>query len=196
MKTILKISLLAITFLAFATSAFAQDKKVKTFQVTKVIPHSAEKVWSVVGEDYGAIANSHPKIISSNYINGSLKAEEGAQRVCNFNEKGTQYLKEKMVNYDPANFTFVNQVFQAGKFPVDPDLTRATYTVEPIDENSSRLVFDMQFRTKPAFMGGMMKNSFKKLIGDYFIAIEHHLSTGEDVNADNFKTVKKEYTSR
>lgn len=54
----------------------------------------------------------------------------------------------------------------------------------------------MTYRTKPAFMGGMMKNNFKKLIADYAIAIEHYVATGESVNKDNFKSVKKQYTTR
>ena len=195
MQHLIKISLL----LLFVFSGFQHltaQKKVKSFEVTKVIPHAADKVWAVVGEDYGAIANSHPRIISSEYINGTLKAGEGAERVCHFNEKGTQYVKEKILNYDPANKTFKNIVYQAGKFPVDPKYTYAIYKVEPIDAHSSRFIFDMQFRAKPAFMGGMMKGKMEKLIQDYALAIEHHLSTGEKVTKENFKEIKKSYATR
>lgn len=191
------IRLTAVLVLSFGTfiSVYGQDKqkKVQTFTVSHVIQAPADKVWAVVGEDYGAIAHSHPKIVSSNYEQGTMKAGEGAERVCNFNAKGTKYLKEKQVDYDPANYTFKNQVFQAGKFPVSPEHTFAIYKVEPIDANSSRFTFDMTYRTKPAFMGGMMKGNFKKLIRDYAIAIEHHVKTGEAVTKDNFKAVKKSY---
>jgi len=44
-------------------------------------------------------------------------------------------------------------------------------------------------------MGGLMKGKFKKLIADYFIAIEHHIRTGESVNKSNFKSIKKLYAS-
>jgi hypothetical protein len=54
----------------------------------------------------------------------------------------------------------------------------------------------MQYRTKPGFMGGIMKGSFKKLINDYFIAIEHHVKTGEKVTKDNFKDIRKLYAAR
>lgn len=91
------------------------------------------------------------------------------------------------MDYDPENYTFRNQVYQAGKFPVNPEYTYAIYKIEPIDANSCRFVFDMTYRTKPAFMGGMMKKSFKKLINDYAIAIEHHVTTGEVVTKDNFR---------
>lgn len=195
MKNTIVLSLI-FALLVFGINAVQAQKKVKKFTVSKVINLPASEVWKVVGEDYGAIANSHPEIISSNYISGSLEAGEGAERVCNFNKKGTRYLKEKMMNYDPTNYTFRNQVYQAGKFPVNPEYTYAIYKVEKIDANTSRLVFDMTYRTKPSFMGGMMKRRFKKLISDYFIAVEHHVKTGEAVTKDNFKSVKKQYALR
>jgi len=40
-------------------------------------------------------------------------------------------------------------------------------------------------------MGGMVKGWFKKLIRDYAIAVDHHVRTGETVNKDNFKSIKK-----
>ncbi|WP_425236137.1 SRPBCC family protein [Ulvibacterium sp.] len=184
-----------ITAILFSQVVLAQERQKKTqhFVVSHIINAPADKVWKVVGEDYGAVAYSHPKILSSNYVNGSLKAGEGAERVCNFNEKGTKYIKEKMINYDPENYTFKNVAYQAGKFPVNPDYTFAVYKIEEIDDNTSRFVFDMTFRTKPAFMGGIAKGSFKRLIADYAIAIEHYVNTGEKVTRDNFKDVKKQY---
>lgn len=191
----LSIIMMLLLVVVSANEAVAQ-KKVQKFTVNKVIPHSAEKVWAIVGEDYGAIANSHPKIISSEYVNGSLKAGEGAERVCYFNDKKTKLLKERMLSYDPNNMTFINQVFQADKFPVDPKYTRAVYKIEPIDDNSSRFVFNMEYRTKPAFMGAIAKGKFKKLIEDYSISIEHHISTGEKVTKENFRQVKKLYKAK
>lgn len=119
MKTILAILMLTV---GFAFAAYGQkSKKVRTFKVEKILDLPAEKVWHVVGEDYGAIANSHPRILKSEYINGTLKAGEGAERICYFNDKGTQYVKEYIHQYDPANMTFINKMYQAGKFPLDPE---------------------------------------------------------------------------
>ena len=42
-------------------------------------------------------------------------------------------------------------------------------------------------------MGGLAKGKFKKNIENYAIAIEHYAATGEEVNKDNFKTIKKQY---
>lgn len=195
MNTMIKVSLV-LSFIFFGLNPLLAQKKVKTFSVSHIIKAPADKVWAIVGEDYGAIAHSHPKIISSDYTNGTLQSGEGAERVCYFNNKKTRFLKEKQVDYQPENYSFKNQVFQAGKFPVSPEHTFAIYKVESIDANTSRFVFDMTYRTKPAFIGGMMKGNFKKLIRDYAIAIEHHVLTGERVNKDNFKSIKKQYKAR
>ncbi len=185
---------LVITLLgAFLTNLLYAQKKVQKFTVSREINLPADEVWKVVGVDYGAIANSHPKVIKSEYINGTLEAGEGAERICYFNDKGSQYLKEKMVNYDPENRTFVNTVFQAGKFPMNPDYTKAVYKVEDLGNDKSRITFDMQYRTKPGIMGGMVKGKFKKLITDYMISVEHHARTGEKVTKENFKEIKRLY---
>ena len=41
-----------------------------------------------------------------------------------------------------------------------------------------------------------MKGKFKKLISDYFIAIEHYGKTGEAVTKENFKEIKKQYKAQ
>ena len=55
------------------------------------------------------------------------------------------------------------------------------------------VTFLMEYQTKPALMGSLIKGQFKKLIKDYFIAIEHYARTGEPVTLENFKGVRKEY---
>lgn len=190
--------MLVFLFASLSQFGFTQTstKKVKTISAEKTLPFAAEKVWAIVGEDYGAIANSHPKIIKSEYINGSLEAGEGAERLCYFNEDGSRFLKEKMINYDPENFSFTNTIFQVDKFPLDQENTVGHWKIIPLSDHESKIVFNGSLRTKPAFMGGMMKRQFTTLINDYFIAIEHHLSTGDNVNKDNFKEIKKQYASK
>jgi len=184
---------MSLALISTSLESMAQEK-IKTFTVSKVMDIPADKVWAVVGVDYGAIASSHPKIVSSNYVGGTLHAGEGAERICNFNESGTKFLREVMKDYDPENMTFVNQITQAGKSPMDADVTRAIYKVEDPGNGKTRFTFDMQFRTKPAFMGAMAKGKFKGLIEDYFIAIEHPVRTGETVTKENFKQIKKFYS--
>ncbi|PWJ42770.1 SRPBCC family protein [Sediminitomix flava] len=193
MKTLFRSSI--IILLSLITTNVMAQKKVKTLSLSKVIDFPAQKLWQIVGEDYGSVAYSHPRIIDSDYVNGSLKAEEGAERVCYFNDSHSQFLKEKIVNYNPEEMSFTNQVFQAGKFPVDPEYTKGVYRIEDLGNGQSKMHFDMQFRTKPAIMGALMKGSFKKLIEDYFIALEYHIKTGEKVTKENFKSIKKKVES-
>ena len=179
----------------FSATAVSAQKGQQKFTVERVIDVPADKVWAVVGEDFGAVANSHPKIASSSYINGSLKSGEGAERVCNFNESGSKYVHEKQLSYDPENMTFKSQIFHAEGLPLNPDFSYAVYKVEAIDENSCRVVMDLALLTKPKFMGRVAKGKFKKTISNYLIAIEHHAKTGENVNSENFKRIRKQYES-
>ena len=204
MKTTIQIlqgAFLAVLMLAnttaFAGNGDSKKKKGVKFTVERTIPASADKVWAVVGEDYGAIANSHPTIVSSNYVNGSLKSGEGAERVCNLNEKGTKYVQEKQVDYDPDNYTFKAAIYHVNGLPLepDPDVNYGIYKVVPVDDNSCKLVMELSIRTSPAFMGKMAKGKFKKTISDYTLAVHHHVVTGEIVNKDNFKEIKKQYKS-
>lgn len=194
MNTI-KVSLIAIFAIAsFSLTAQKTDKKVTSFSVERIINSSAESVWKVVGEDFGAIANSHPKIVSSQYNQGAITGGENVTRTCNFNEKGTKYLQEKQVSYDAENYTFKTLIYQSGGIPLNTDYSYGVYRVVPIDANSCKLVMEMTLRTKPAFLAGIAKGQFKKDIADYLLAVEHHVLTGENVNKDNFKSIKKQYT--
>lgn len=191
MRSVLKNGFILLLLMT-AMQLMAQ-KKAQSFVVSREMPFEASAVWAVVGEDYGAVANSHPKIVSSSYLNGSLKGGEGAERICNFNEKGTKFTHEKQVEYDAENFRFKAQVFAAEGLYMDPDYSYAIYKVVPVSENKSRLEITMNFRTKPAFMGAIAKGKFMATIEDYALAVEHHVKTGEKVTKDNFKGIKAQY---
>ncbi len=79
--------------------------------------------------------------------------------------------------------------------PLNPDYTRGYYKVEDLGDGRSKFIFELEFVSKPAWMGGMMNGQFKKLIGDYLLAIEHYAMTGEEVTRENFKKIKKQYRS-
>ena len=191
MRSILKIGCILLVMMA-SLQAMGQ-KKTQSFTVSRELPFEASAVWAVVGEDYGAVANSHPKIVSSSYINGSLTGGEGAERVCNFNEKGIKFTLEKQLQYDPENYRFKAQVFAAEGLYMDPEYSYAIYQVIPLDDKKSRLEITMNYRTKPAFMGSIAKGKFTATIEDYALAVEHHVKTGEKVTKDNFKGIKEQY---
>lgn len=195
MKTDLKTNLSIIILLFLSVGAFAQktDKKVMTFSVDRLIDAPVTDVWKVVGEDFGAIANSHPKIVSSEYNQGHITGGENASRRCNFNEKGTKYLEEKQIEFDAENHRFKVQIYQSTGIPLNSDYSYGIYEVIPVNEKQCTLKMTMVIRTSPAFLGGIAKGQFKKDIADYLLAVEHHVLTGENINKDNFKAIKKKY---
>ena len=171
----------------------AMEARTHHLEVWRDLPFPAEQVWEAVAVDYGRVAESHPLIVSSDYRHGSLQGELGAERTCWFNDKGSRLLHEQIVAWDGEAMTFQNRVIEANGFPLDPDNTLATYRVEALSDTTSRISIVMDYRTSPALMGGLMKGSFDSLLQKYFVALEHHLSTGEPVTKDNFKTIAKAY---
>ncbi|MEM9327733.1 MAG: SRPBCC family protein [Bacteroidota bacterium] len=190
--------LLSILFLSIITidNMYAQStKKQRQVIAERTVQLPADQVWHILAEDYGAIANSHPTIVKSEYASGTLTGGEGAERVCYFNEKGTQMFHEKITKWEPEKMSFTQVIKDYKKFPIDKDNTAVVYSVESIDARTSKIKANLMYRTKPAFMGGMAKGKFKGMLEDYFLAIEHHIKTGEQVTVDNFKTIKKQYKS-
>ena len=178
-----------------STAAMAQTKKQQQVVAERTVNLPADKVWHILAEDYGAIANSHPAIIKSEYASGTVKGEEGAERMCYFNKKGTQMFHEKITKWNAEQMSFTQIIKDYKKFPIDKEHTEVVYSVERIDGNTSKIKANLIYRTKPAFMGGMAKGKFRGMLEDYFLAIEHHIKTGEKVTVENFKSIKKHYKS-
>ncbi len=184
--------------LSISLTGQSMEKNYRSFEVTRELPFPADEVWANVAEDFGNIANAHPAIWYSGYENGSLAGGLGSERRCDFNESGSRVLYEQITAWNPEDFSFTVRILSAGRFPIDPDNTRAVYSIEPLGADRSRVTFHMDYRTRPAFMGGIAKGRFQRLVGDYLIALEHYMGTGEVVNATtgNFKEIRRQYTSR
>ncbi len=165
------------------------NKKVQTFTVSRELRVSAEQAWAVIA-DYGNVAFSHPAILESEIIGDTEEVGNNTHRACYFNEDKSQYMEEKIMDYSPETFSFTNQVTKASKFPLVPELTRGFYKIDPISDEKSLFTFTMEFRTKPAFLGAVMKGKFKSLIGDYFTSIVHYATTGEKITKENFRRIK------
>ncbi len=177
--------------------AQSMNKKYRTVNVSRIINAPADRVWEAMVLDYGEISNFAPSIYTSNYERGSLKGEEGAERKCEFNKKGSRWTHERIMDLDNENMVMRNRVIDANKFPLDIDNSQAFYRVQDNGDGTSTASYEFQFRAKPALMGFMMQGRFKKLLGETLIGLEHYVTTGEVVNATtgNWKEIKKKYTS-
>lgn len=182
----------ALTCIA-ALAGEGEKDKTKSFQVERTINAPVADVWRVVGEEFADIAKSHPVLASSHYVEGTPMTGEGCERVCNMDETGDKYTREKIVDYRPEEHSFKAQIDEAGGLPLVPSKSYMIYDVNPIDDQSCTILFTMVYQTDPAFMGALAKGKFKKTIEDYALAIEHHVLTGEDVDPENFKSIKKQY---
>ena len=69
------------------------------------------------------------------------------------------------------------------------------YSVVDNGDGTSTAGYEFNFRTAPAFLGGMVAGSFKKSLNETLIGLEHYLTTGERVTggSENAKAVLKAY---
>lgn len=123
----------------FATPFAAISQKLHTITVKRVINAPADKVWKVAAQDYGEVSNWHRYLYASDYVEGSLIGETGAQRMCNFKADGSQWLKEEIGNLDNKKMEMKNLVIGAGKFPIDTDNSYAYTRVKDNGDNTSTL---------------------------------------------------------
>ncbi|WKN44741.1 SRPBCC family protein [Tunicatimonas pelagia] len=193
----LKITLTAVVLLLSETFASAQDmdKKFRTVRAELKINAPVERVWEAMVLDYGEISNFSSYIYSSNYENGSLKGKEGAERKCDFNEKGSQWVHERIVDIDQENMIMTNQVVSGKKVPLNFDNSRAFYGVQDNGDGTSTASYEFQFRTKPAFMGGIARGGFEKQLAGTLVGLKHYVETGEKVTPMNGKytEIKSDY---
>ena len=193
--TTIILGLIALLSFSFSLSAQSMSEDYRKMTVTRVINAPAERVWQALVGDYGEISNFSPFVYTSDYESGSLKGELGAERTCKFNAKGSRWSHERIVELDNENMRMKNVIIDAEKFPVDLDKTYAIYSVTDNGDGTCTAGYEFNFRTKPAFLGGLAAGSFKSSLNETLIGLDHYLATGEHVTggSDNAKTVLKAY---
>lgn len=173
------------------------SKPYRTIVVERQIALPAEQVWNALVMDYGQISNYSPLVYASDYVDGSLKGEVGAQRTCAFNASGNRWAKETIAELDHERMRMKNIMVEAHKFPLNTDNSYAIYYVKDNGDGTSTAGYEFNFRAKPAFMGFMMARQFKKGLNETLIGLEHFLTTGERVTggSDSVDIVMKAYKS-
>lgn len=185
----LKVTLAIVALLLSGTFVLAQDmeKKYRTVRAELKINAPAERVWKAMVLDYGEISNFSPYIYSSNYENGSLEGKVGAERICNFNEKGSQWIHERIEHIDQENMIMTNHPVDGKKIPLNFDNSQAFYGVEDNGDGTSTASYEFQFRTTPSFMGGLARGGFEKQLAGTLVGLKHYVETGEKVTPMNGK---------
>ncbi|MBB6463749.1 SRPBCC family protein [Flammeovirga kamogawensis] len=186
MKAILT---LAIT-IALSTSLFAQTQ---SFTVNRTVEVPIDSVWTIVGVNYADIAKSHPKLTASHYIKGTPMSGEGCERLCSFSSNGKKYTKERMTEYNEEEYSFKAEILAVNGLPIDTTQSYMLYNLDAVNDSTTSISLTMVYRTNPAFLGKLAKGKFKRGIEDYALSIQHYALTGEEVNPDNFKQIKKLY---
>lgn len=183
------IALTIALLLVSANFTFGQsmNKKYKTVYVELKIDAPAERVWEAMVLDYGEISNFSPYIYTSKYTNDSLKGEVGATRKCNFNAKGSQWSHERIAAIDHENMVMRNIIIEGKKLPLNFDNSQAFYRIKDNGDGTCMASYEFQFRTKPAFMGFLAKDSFRKQLSDTLVGLKHYVETGERVSGGNGK---------
>ncbi|AXT59225.1 SRPBCC family protein [Aquimarina sp. AD10] len=189
------VTLAMFTLVSTIMTAQSMEKKFRTVKVEMKIDAPAERVWEVMVLDYGEISNFSPYIYTSEYTNGSLNGKLGAERKCNFNEKGTQWSKERIAEIDSENMVMRNLVIDGAKLPLNFDNSQAFYRVKDNGDGTSTASYEFQFRTKPAFLAIIAKGGFKKQMSGTLVGLKHYIETRERVTGgtNKYKEIKKRY---
>lgn len=170
-------------------------KKAHTVTAEITINAPAEAVWQSMVLDYGQIGNFSPYIYSSGYEAGSLVGEVGAERKCSFDPEGKQWIHERIAAIDSENMVMRNVPINGAKLPMDFDNTQAYYRVTDNGDGTSTASYELQLRTKPAFLGFLAKGNFKKQLEGTLIGLKHFVETGQPVTPMNqlYDEIRNQY---
>ena len=193
--TALLLTLIALLSTSFVLTAQSMSKDYRKMTITRTINAPADRVWEALVGASGEISNFSPFIYASDYVNGSLKGAVGVERKCHFNASGSRWTRERIAELDNEGMRMKNVILDANKFPLNTDNSYATYFVVDNGDGTATAGYEFNFRTSPAFMGGMVTGSFKSSLNETLIGLEHYLTTGEHVTggSDNAKRVLKAY---
>lgn len=121
-------------------------------------------------------------------MNEATKGELDAIRHCQFTDK--LFLDEKITGFTP----FKNVTIEAIKhnLPMLKHLS-ATYELEAIEENKTKLKMVSLNSASPAFMIHLMKGRLRKSVGQHLFGMKYFLETGKIVEMANYDAIYKNY---
>jgi len=151
--------------------------KVVVERELKVPVHRA---WEIL-DDFGGVYRYHP-IVERSPIDNGIGSGLGAERICHF-DNGDQ-IKERVVEYEPGQ-EYTVDIIDPGNFPLKS--AKGRLALNSIDEDRSRVTFEMSFEPKYGPLGWLMgatvmQTQFRKTLSSVLAGLETHALTGEVVN--------------
>lgn len=148
--------------------------------VEREIDVPVAKAWKIL-DDFGGVYRYHP-IVERSPIDNGVGSGLGAERICHF-DNGDQ-IKERVVEYEPGQEYTVDMI-EPGKFPLKS--ARGRLALSSVDEDRSRVIFEMAFQPKYGPLGWIMgatvmQTQFRKILSSVLAGLEKHANTGEVVS--------------
>lgn len=162
-------------------------KKQRKIKTEIFINTSKERVWEILFTRFGETHIYNPNLEGSHFVSSS-KGEVGCERQCDFDAK-TKVI-ERIVKSEELKSFSIDIV--GGNMPF---MDKGLVDVELLETNpnQTKVVFTMNFVSKPAFMGLMMKGMMKKKLTDVLIGLKYYLETGNTVSKRTYKPVYNAY---
>lgn len=161
--------------------------QLKTIQNTITVNTNKEKVWDLLFNRFGEVSLFNPLIDGSHYTKGS-KCEVGTERRCDIDSK--TYVHEKITS-TRGNNGFDIDIIEGG-LPMMGEM-KASIDLEVLNNELTKVIFTINFSTKPTFMAGIMKGMIRKMFGKLLIGLKYHLETGQLVTKKNIFSIIREY---
>lgn len=161
----------------------------KSFELSVIANESHEKVWETLFVNFGSISNFNPNVEGSHFVSGS-EGEVGCERVCNFDSKS--FVKEKIIKAESYKYFTVD--ITDGNMPMI-DTMQVSFELNPISASQTKIDLSAEYKTKPAWMGSVVKLMLKKKLADTLIGLKYHMETGKKVTKKTYKDIYKQYKS-
>ncbi|WP_299603334.1 SRPBCC family protein [uncultured Tateyamaria sp.] len=152
----------------------------KTVTVKEIVEAPVDQVWAS-WDDFGAVARFHPGIKASRLMDGSAQSGIGASRQCDLSANGKQFVREKIVSYDPPH-RMVIDIFEA---TVPIRSAQATLTLTPRVGNMTLVTMTMQFTPGMGLIGRlmspMMASQFRSMLGKVLKSNADYVTKGTEI---------------
>ena len=152
----------------------------KKVTVTETVDAPVDQVWAS-WDDFGAVARFHPGIKASRLLDGSAQSGPGASRQCDLSANGKQFVREKIVTYDPPH-RMVIDIFEA---TVPIRSAQATLVLTPIGAEKTKVSMTMTFTPSMGLLGRlmspMMASQFKSMLGKVLKSNSDFVTRGAEV---------------